>query len=63
MRHFGLGGWTRIALESAAATISMAPAADGVTLVAAPRDVPLGFARRTLDQCTALANRWLGEGA
>jgi len=63
MRHFGLGKWTRIALESAAATISMAPADEGVVLVAAPRDVPLGFVRRTLDQCAALARRWLGGGA
>lgn len=63
MRHFGLGAWTRIALESEAATIVMAPAGEGVTLVAAPREVPLGFVRRTLDACAALATRWLGGGA
>lgn len=63
MRHFGLGAWTRIALESEAATIVMAPAGEGVTLVAAPREVPLGFVRRTLDACVALASRWLGGGA
>ncbi len=60
MRHFGLGAWTRIVLESEAATLAMAPAAEGVTLVAAPREVPLGFVRRTLDQCVAEARRWLG---
>ena len=60
MRHFGLGRWTRVALESAAATIAMAPADEGVVLVAAPREVPLGFVRRTLDQCATLARRWLG---
>ena len=62
MRHFGLGAWTRILLESEAATLMMSPAQDGVTLVAAPREVPLGFVRRTLDQCQVLARRWLGEG-
>lgn len=63
MRHFGLGAWTRLLLESEAATLMMSPAQDGVTLVAAPREVPLGFVRRTLDQCQVLARRWLGEGA
>lgn len=63
MRHFGLGTWTRIALESTAATIVMAPTDDGVTLVAAPHDVPLGFVRRTLDQCALAARRWLGGAA
>jgi len=63
MRHFGLGAWTRISLEAEAATISMAPSGDGVTLVAAPKEVPLGFVRRTLDQCASLARRWLGGGA
>lgn len=61
MRHFGLGAWTRILLESEAATLMMSPAQEGVTLVAAPREVPLGFVRRTLDQCQVLARRWLGE--
>lgn len=63
MRHFGLGAWTRIGLESEAATIVMAPAAEGVTLVAAPRAVPLGFVRRTLDQCAVRARQWLGGSA
>ncbi|MBX3175425.1 MAG: tetratricopeptide repeat protein [Gemmatimonadaceae bacterium] len=62
MRHFGLGRWTRILLESEAATVVMAPTGDGVTLVAAPRDLPLGFVRRTLEQCATVARRWL-EGA
>jgi len=63
MRHFGLGAWTRILLESEAATLMMSPAQDGVTLVVAPREIPLGFVRRTLDQCQVLARRWLGVGA
>lgn len=63
MRHFGLGRWTRIALESEAATVTMAPVGDGVTLVAAPRETPLGFVRRTLEQCAATARRWLEGGS
>ena len=63
MRHFGLGAWTRILLESEAATLMMTPTNEWLTLVAAPRDVPLGFVRRTLDQCNALARRWLGEAS
>lgn len=63
MRHFGLGKWTRILLESEAATLMMAPAGNGVTLVAAPRDVPLGFVRRTLDQSATVAAEWLAGGA
>jgi predicted regulator of Ras-like GTPase activity (Roadblock/LC7/MglB family) len=62
MRHFGLGKWTRIALESEAATITMAPSGDAITLVAAPKDVPLGFVRRTLDQCVLRARQWLEGG-
>lgn len=59
MRHFGLGAWTRMQLESEAATIVMSPADAGVTLVAAPGEVPLGFVRRTLDRCVVRANAWL----
>lgn len=63
MRHFGLGAWTRIALETEAATVVMAPTGDGVTLLAAPREVPLGLVRRTLEQCAALARQWLGAAS
>lgn len=63
MRHFGLGAWTRIAIETEAATVVMAPTGDGVSLVAAPREVPLGLARRTLDHCVQLASKWLGGAA
>lgn len=67
MRHFKLGRWTRLAIETEAATIAMAPVGPGpdasAVLVAAPRDVPLGFVRRTLERCLVLARGWLGEGA
>ena len=61
MRHFKLGLWTRLVIETQAATIEMAPTDKGAVLVAASRDVPLGFVRRTLDRCTVVARQWLGE--
>jgi predicted regulator of Ras-like GTPase activity (Roadblock/LC7/MglB family) len=63
IRHFGLGRWTRIAIESEAAAFTMSPVGESVMLVAAPRDVPLGFVRRTLDRCLAVARDWLGSAA
>jgi tetratricopeptide (TPR) repeat protein len=63
MRHLGLGRWTRIVLESEAATVAMAPEGDALVLLAAPHGTPLGFTRRTLDRCVAIARRWLGGAA
>lgn len=63
MRHLGLGQWTRIVLESEAATVAMAPEGESVVLLAAPRGTPLGFTRRTLDRCAAIARAWLGRTA
>jgi predicted regulator of Ras-like GTPase activity (Roadblock/LC7/MglB family) len=60
IRHFGLGKWTRIAIETEAAAVNMAPIGEAVVLVAAPREVPLGFVRRTLERCVAIAREWLG---
>lgn len=62
MRHFKLGKWTRLAIETEAATIAMAPIGNRALLVAASRDVPLGFVRRTLERCLVVATTWLGEG-
>jgi predicted regulator of Ras-like GTPase activity (Roadblock/LC7/MglB family) len=61
MRHFKLGLWTRLVIETEAATIEMAPTDTGAVLIAASREVPLGFVRRTLDRCLAVARKWLGE--
>jgi tetratricopeptide (TPR) repeat protein len=61
MRHFKLGLWTRLVIETQAATIEMAPTDKGAVLVAASREVPLGFVRRTLDRCVTIARQWLGE--
>lgn len=63
MRHFGLGRWTRIVFETEAAVVAMAPAGEGMLLVAAPREVPLGFLRRTLESSLRIAQRFLGGGA
>lgn len=62
MRHFKLGRWTRLVIETEAATIALAPDGGETVLVAAPREVPLGFVRRTLERCVAVARRWLAEG-
>lgn len=63
MRHFDLGAWTRITMETDAAIIAMAPVGEPVVLVAAPQEMPLGFVRRTLERCAATARAWLGGGA
>jgi tetratricopeptide (TPR) repeat protein len=63
MRHFKLGRWTRLVIETEAATITMAPLKEYAVLVAAPKDVPLGFVRRTLERCLGVAREWLGGRA
>lgn len=63
MRHFGLGAWTRMVIETEAAAVAMAPVDGAMMLVAAPREVPLGFARRTLERCVGVARTWLGRGS
>jgi len=62
MRHFKLGLWHRMVIETEAATIEMAPTDKGAVLVAASKEVPLGFVRRTLERCLTVARQWLGEG-
>lgn len=59
MRHFKLGLWTQIVIETDAATIAMAPYETNAVLVAAPLEVPLGFVRRTMERCVAVSKRWL----
>jgi predicted regulator of Ras-like GTPase activity (Roadblock/LC7/MglB family) len=64
MRHLGLGAWQGIVVETDEATVAMAPApADGVVLVAAHRETPLGFVRRLLARVAERAARWVEEGA
>lgn len=60
MRHLGLGAWKQIVFETEAASVAMAPANDGVLLVAAARPIPLGFVRRVLDRAVQRAAEWIG---
>lgn len=61
MRHLGLGAWSSIVFETQAATVALAPApGDGLLVVAADRETPLGFVRRLLDRAAALSRDWLG---
>lgn len=62
MRHLGLGAWRHISFEAQAASVAMAPHANGVLLVAAPRSVPLGFLRRLLDRALERARKWMESG-
>lgn len=59
MRHLGLGSWRQIVFEAESASVAMAPSGGGVLLVAASREVPLGFVRRLLERSLERARRWL----
>jgi predicted regulator of Ras-like GTPase activity (Roadblock/LC7/MglB family) len=64
MRHLGLGAWQGIVFETDAATVAMAPVPnDGLVLVAARRETPLGFVRRLLARAAERGTRWLEEAA
>ena len=63
MRHLALGAWQAVVIETGVARMAMAPAGgENVTLVAAHRDMPQGFLRRTLDRAAGRAASWLGGG-
>ncbi|HUF27114.1 MAG TPA: tetratricopeptide repeat protein [Gemmatimonadaceae bacterium] len=60
MRHLGLGEWTSIRFETEVATVAMAPAPqEGLLLVAASRETPLGLVTRFLDQAVERSRQWL----
>jgi predicted regulator of Ras-like GTPase activity (Roadblock/LC7/MglB family) len=60
MRLLSLGAWTALVIETEAATIALAPAAqDSVVLLASSSDVPLGLVRRVLTRSVALAVNWM----
>ena len=60
MRHLDLGAWTSIVFETEVATFAMAPGPqDGLLLVAADRQTPIGFVRRVLDHAGERARRWV----
>jgi predicted regulator of Ras-like GTPase activity (Roadblock/LC7/MglB family) len=60
MRLLSIGGWTAVVVETDAATIALAPAADdAVVLLASSSTVPLGLVRRVLMRSVALAINWM----
>jgi predicted regulator of Ras-like GTPase activity (Roadblock/LC7/MglB family) len=62
--HVQLGDWQVVVVEAQAATIALAPASHGATvMLAAADDMPLGFVRRTLERCRVHATKWLEETA
>src|SRR6266480_5710877 len=62
MRLLSIGRWTAVVVETDAATIALAPAAeDSVVLLASSSTVPLGLVRRVLTRSVALAITWMRE--
>jgi len=60
MRLLGIGQWTAVVVETDAATIALAPAAeDSVVLLASSSTVPLGLVRRVLTRSVALAINYI----
>ena len=60
MRLLSIGHWTAVVVETDAATIALAPAAeDSVVLLASSSTVPLGLVRRVLTRSVALAITWM----
>lgn len=60
MRLLSIGAWTAVVVETDAATIALAPAADdAVVLLASALTVPLGLVRRVLTRSVALAITWM----
>jgi predicted regulator of Ras-like GTPase activity (Roadblock/LC7/MglB family) len=60
MRLLSIGRWTAVVVETDAATIALAPAADNaVVLLASSLTVPLGLVRRVLTRSVALAINWM----
>ena len=60
MRLLGIGRWTAVVVETDAAIIALAPAAeDSVVLLASSSTVPLGLVRRVLTRSVALAINWM----
>ncbi|HET9775967.1 MAG TPA: hypothetical protein VFP77_05325 [Gemmatimonadaceae bacterium] len=64
MRLLGIGAWSAVVVETDAATIALAPAADDtIVLLASSSTVPLGLVRRVLGRSVALAINWLRNRA
>lgn len=64
MRLLGIGAWSAVVVETDAATIALAPAADDtIVLLASSSTVPLGLVRRVLGRSVALGINWLRDRA
>ena len=62
MRLLSIGRWTAVVVETDAATIALAPAADdAVVLLASSLTFPLGLVRRVLARSVALAINWMRD--
>lgn len=60
MRLLSIGAWTAVVVETDAATIALAPAADdAVVLLASASTVPLGLVRRVLSRSVGVAISWM----
>src|SRR5947207_15250124 len=60
MRLLSIGAWTAVVVETDAAIIALAPAADdAVVLLASSSTVPLGLVRPVLSRSVALAINWM----
>lgn len=62
LRHLGLGAWKGILIETPEAVVRLAPAADGLVVVAGTRQVPTGWVLRVAGRAREAALRFLGEG-
>jgi predicted regulator of Ras-like GTPase activity (Roadblock/LC7/MglB family) len=62
--HLGLGTWHGMLLETQEALVHVAPAvSDGVVLLAARRDAPMGWVLRAAGKAAAAAQEFLGGSA
>ena len=65
MRHLELGEWTALVIEAPGTTAALSPAGDGaLTMITAPKTMPLGLLRRLLGRANERSRAWLSsEGA
>lgn len=62
LSHLGLGAWKGILVETPDAVVRLAPAGDGLVVVAGRREVPMGWTLRVAARARDAALRFLGAG-
>jgi tetratricopeptide (TPR) repeat protein len=62
LAHLGLGAWKGILVETPEAVVRLAPAGDGLVVVAGRREVPMGWTLRVAARARDAALRFLGAG-